>query len=438
MKLPKLAIIIPLIAMALPSRAQHVFNDLKSLLQYASEQSTSIQSGQIELDQAKKAKLAAIAGIPDPTGDTDLSYTNNSRLPISLFPSEMLGGEKGTYTQVAMGVQYNTKFLQTLDVKLLNMPGWQNLKAAKINIAATDANNKVTRKSLYNDIASSYYNVVQLQEQLRSTEENLLANDTLLRIAENKFNEGQLKVQDVNDTRINYLNTKENINQIKYLIEQQYLSLKLLADIPDEDSIVIQHFVSTLPTEQTPVVDKNFVDVRYRVLEEKLAAATLRKNRYAKIPRLSFFMSDTRQQYNTQSQLFDNNVDWIRSTYIGFKLSLPLPTASTMSAVNESRYKQLLAKKNTEKAQIQSELQYRQLGVDYDKAWSKFVSGKEIFALKQDSYYKNQDLFKQGLIDTNQVLTSFNAMVDSHYDLITSTISVLLAIDKIEINNTIK
>lgn len=438
MRLLKFVLIVSFVTIATHVKAQRVFNDLKSLLQYAGEKSTSIQSGEIELTQARKAKLAAIASIPDPTGDMDLSYTNNSRLPISLFPSELLGGEKGTYTQVTTGVQYNTKFLQTVNVKLLNMPGWQNLKYAKINIEATAVNNKVTRKSLYNDIASSYFNVVQLQEQLRSTEENLLANDTLLRIAENKYKEGQLNVQDVNDTRINYLNTKENINQIKYLIEQQYITLKLLADIPDADSIAIQHFVSTVPTSQSPVVEKNSLDVRNSLLNEKLAQSTFRKNKYSQIPTLSFFMSDTRQQYNTQAHVFDGNVDWIRSTYLGFKLSFPMPTASMFSSINDSRYKYMLAKKNTEKIEIQSELQHRQLGVNYNKAWSKFVSDKEVFALKKDSYCKNQNLFEQGLIDTDQVLTSFNAMVNSNYDLITSTINVLLAIEKIEINNTIK
>lgn len=437
-KFLKVGVAILLVSMAPQLKAQHVFSDLRSFLQYAEQKSTSLQSGEIKISQAKKAKLAAIAGILDPSGDMNLSYTNNTRLPVSLFPSEMLGGEAGTYTKVSMGVQYNTSFSQTMEIKLFNMPGWQDFKSAKLNIEATGVNNSITRKTLYNDIAGSYFNIVQLQEQLRSTEENLLANDTLLRIAENKYNEGLLKIQDVNDTRINYLNTKGNIDQIKYLIEQQYLTLKTLADIPDTDSIVVQHFVSTAPTEQAPVIEINSLDARNSLLKEKIAEATFRKNKYSKVPTLSFFVSDTRQQYNTQPRVFDSSGDWIHSAYLGFKITLPFPTASTLSSTFESRYNYMLATKDTEKARIQSELQHRQLGVDYNKAWSKFVSNKEVLALRKDSYYKNRNLFEQGLIDTDQVLTSFNAMVNSSYDLITSTISVLLAVEKIEINNTIK
>lgn len=438
MKISTFTVVILLLVAVGPLKAQRVFSDLQSFLQYAEEKSTSIQSGRIEFDKAKKAKLAAIAGIPDPTGNMDLKYTNNAKLPVTLFPSELIGGEAGTYTPVAMGVQYNTNFTQTTEIKLINLQGWEGLKSAKLNIEATDVNNKITRKSLYNDIASSYFNVVQLQEQLRCTEENLLANDTLLRIAANKYKEGLLKVQDVNDTRVNYLNTKENINQIRYMIEQQYLTLKLLADIPDSDSIVIQHGVSAVPTENSPTIEKSSLDIRNSVLNEKLAASTFRKNKYSKLPTLSFFLSETHQQYNTRREVFDSNVNWMHSKYFGFKISFPLPSASMIASTSESRYNYLLAKKSSEKAQIQSDLQYRQLGVDYDKAWSKFVSNKEIFALKKDSYYKNLNLFQQGLTDTNQVLTSFNAMVNSNYELITSTISVLLAVEKIEINNTIK
>lgn len=429
-------VVVLLLGMTRPLSAQHVFTDLSSLLEYAGEKSTSIQSGMIEFDKTKKAKLAAIAGIIDPTGNMDLNYTNNNKLPVTLFPSEMLGGEAGTYTPVTMGVQYNTNFTQTTEFKLINVGGWQNLKTAKLNIEATDLDNRITRKTLYNDIASSYFNVVQLQEQLRSTEENLLANDTLLRIAENKYKEGFLKIQDVNDTRINYLTTKENINQLKFMIEQHYLTLKILADIPDSDSIAIRHAVTSVPTVNAPAIEQNSLDIRSSILNEKLAMSTLKKDKYSKLPTLSFIFSETHQQYNTRSTLFDSNVDWVHSKYFGFKLSLPLPSTSQFTTVNESRYNYLIARKNAEKARIQSDLRHRQLGVEYNKAWSQFVANKEIFSLNQETYYKNLNLFQQGMIDTNQVLTSFNAMVNSNYQLITSTVNVLLATEKIEINNT--
>lgn len=438
MRTLKSVAVILLMAVITPLQAQRVFNDLNSVLQYAGEKSTSLQSGQIKIDQAKKAKLAALASIPDPSGDMNLSYTNNTRLPVSMFPSELLGGEKGTYTQVRTGIQYNTNFSQTMEIKLVNLPGWQALKSAKLNVQASSINNLITRRSLYNDLASTYFNIVQLNEQLRSTEQNLLANDTLLRIAENKYNQGVIKIQDVNDVRINYLSTKENINQIRYLTQQQYLALKILADIPEDDSIIIQHPIELLPARQLPLIERNLLDVNSSLISEKLAASTYRKNKYAKLPTLSFFLSDARQQYNTRSRVFDSNADWLHSSYLGFKISVPFLSASMLSANQESRYNYLLAKKSSEQTQIQSGLQYQQLSVEYEKAWSKLLANRELLSLRKDSYYKNRDLFEQGIIDANQVLTTFNAMVNSNYELITSRVSVLLASEKISINNTIK
>ena len=103
---------------------------------------------------------------------------------------------------------------------------------SKINIKITETDNKLNQKNLYENIASTYYNIVQLNAQLESTKQNLLVADTLLQVTENKYKQGIAKQQDINESRVNQLTIKENINQIAYLIKQHYLSLKILADIP--------------------------------------------------------------------------------------------------------------------------------------------------------------------------------------------------------------
>jgi outer membrane protein TolC len=403
--------------------AQQEFNDLDSFLTYASSKSTTLSSGDIKYDQAKKAKLAAIFGIPDPSGNISFTYTNNTTLGVFIINNE----------QVTQGVQYNSNFNQSSEIKLFNLQGWQNLTSAKANMGIVSTDNQLTRKSLFENIASTYFNIVQLQEQLKATHQNVLANDTLLIIAENKLKQGQIKQQDVNDTKVSYLNTKENAKQIEFQIHQQYLALKILADIPD-----INHIISIEPTSVMPEVAYNNLNMNNALSKERLALSNYRKNRLAQTPTISLFYSDTEQQYNQNSRLFDDRVSWIPSTYLGFKINLPMPGANTVSSIFESRYNYKLAKKSTEHAKIKADLDRKQLSTEYTKVWSQFVTNEDIFELKKDSYKKNLNLFKQGLLATEQTLNSFNAMINSHYNLITSAISVLLANAKIDINNTIK
>lgn len=423
------------------SNAQQVFTNLDSFLKYASSKSTSLQSGQIKMDQAKKAKIAAIASIPDPNGSASFSYTDNLTLPVTLFPANFSdpNAPANEFRAQRLGVRYNSTLSNYAEIKLFNLEGWHNLKASKQNLDATAFDNKLTLKTLYDNIASTYFNIVQLQEQLESAKENIKVSDTLFQIALNKFNQGLLKQQDVNETKVSYLNSQENAKQITFIIEQQYLTLKALADISDKDSIVIRHLVSTEPSATAPEVVFNNLNLASTIAKENVAFTNFRKNKSSKHPTLSLFLSNSLTQYNTSAGLFDSNWQWYDATAIGFKIAMPLPfSAARISANAEAKYNHLLAQKNTEHARVKAELDNRQLSTDYNKAWSQFVTNKEIYKLKNDSYHKNRNLYEQGLLSTDRTLDSFNAMVNSHYSLITSAISLLLADAKIEINNTIK
>jgi outer membrane protein TolC len=420
------------------AKAQVIFASIDSLLSYTRSKSITVQSGYIKLDQAKKAKLAALLSIPDVTGNASFSYTHNTRLPVSLFPAEVFGGQPGTFREVQTGIPYNTNFNENIDVKLLNLKGWQNLKLSKLNIESSVSDNKITLKSLEENIVTVYYNIVTLQEQFISTNQNLEAANTLLKITQNKYAAGIAKQQDVNDAKVNYLNTTENSRQIEFLITQQYLSLKILCDIPVQDSITINEQLPVSPNYSIPLISENNIVITNSLLKEKAAFSNYKVQKNSLYPTLSFFQSYTNQQFNTSSRFLDKSANWIPSSYIGLRLSILLPNANTISQVSKTRYDYLLAQKNTEQQKIKAELEIKQLSVDYAKAVSQAKSNTEIYKLRKETYEKNLNLYTEGLMSLEQTLNSFNTMVTSHYNLISSGIAVLAAKAKIDINNHIK
>jgi hypothetical protein len=139
----------------------------------AKAKSITLKNGEIQLSQAKKEKLISILGVLDPTGNVALSYINNTQLPVNLIPSEILGGQPGTFQEVQFGVQYNTNFNTNIDVKLINPAGWESLKLSKLNISLADNNNKIALKDIYENSAVIFFNIATLQEQLKSTTINL-------------------------------------------------------------------------------------------------------------------------------------------------------------------------------------------------------------------------------------------------------------------------
>jgi outer membrane protein TolC len=419
-------------------KAQISFSNLDSLLRYATAKSISLQSGDIRLQQAKKAKLAAAFNIPEVTGNVSFSYTNNTKLPVNLFPAETFGGEPGTYKEIQTGVQYVSNLNENIDIKLLNLKGWENLKLAKLNIEATASDNKITLKLLHENIATAYFNILTLQEQKEATKLNLAAADTLVNITKKKYEQGLVKQQDVNDATVSYLTTKESIRQIEFLTAQQYLGLKILCDIPETENLQVVQKIQEEVIIKKSFILPNSINITNGFLKEKVAFSNYKQLKYSLYPAISFFQAYTTQQYNTRGKLFDNSVNWIPSSYIGLKLSIPIPNASTIAQASNAKFDYLLAKKTTEQQIIKSGIETKQLSVDYDKAVSQAQSNKEIYELRKDTYQKNQSLYAEGLISLDHTLTSFNAMVTGSYNLISSNVNVLLAKAKIDINNRIK
>jgi outer membrane protein TolC len=419
-------------------KAQIVFTSVDSLFKYATAKSIAILSGNIKIDQAKKAKLAAILSIPDVAGNVSFGYTHNTKLPVNLFPAEAFGGQAGTFREIQSGVPYVSTFNENIDLKLLNLKAWQNLKLYKLNIESNEAENKVTLKTLYENIAATYYNIVTLKEQLKSTTENVEAANKLLKITENKYAAGLVKQQDVNDAKVNYLTNKESLAQIEYVVKQQYLSLKILCDIPEQEEIEIMHSLAQKNNYQKPLVEKNNVVFAKILLKEKIAYTNYKQQKYSLYPTISFFQAYNNQHNNTSNKLFDKNVSWIPSSYIGLRLNIPIPSSNTITQISKAKYDYKLAQKNTEQQKIKADLEIKQLSVDYDKALSQAKTNNEIFVLRKETYEKNLNLYNEGLINLEQTLSSFNSMVSSNYNFISSQVTVLSAQTKIDINNRIK
>lgn len=418
--------------------AQKIFNNIDSLLSYASYKSISLQLDEIKFNQAKRAKLAAVLGIPDFSGSTSFSYTNNTKLPVNLFPAEIFGGQVGTFQEVQTGVQYVSNQNIYIDAKLLNFQGWENLRLSKINIESTVIDSKINRKTLYENVATLYFNIVNLKEQLKASKENLSVADTLLQITQLKYSQGLIKQQDLNDAQVNVMSSEEKLNQIQLSIKQQYLGLKILCDIPEDEVIEISQSFQFEPFTLLPEIDFNPLAINAQLLKEQMAFSTFKQLKLGQLPTISLFFSQTTQQFNTQGKIFDSNVRWIPSNYVGLRLSIPIPSSSTIAQISKTKFDYELAKKNTEHIRIHSTLTNQQLNLDYQKAFSQYQNHQKSYALLKDTYLKNVLNYAEGIISMNQTLNSYNAMINSNYNLISSGVNVLFVQSKISINNRVK
>ena len=93
---------------------------------------------------------------------------------------------------------------------------------------------------------------------------------------------------------------------------------------------------------------------------------------------------------------------------------------------------------NHEHAVLQEKINNEQLNLDFHKAAGQFENAKKIEALKLDTYNKNFDIYKEGILSTTDVLNAFNDLLNSRLNTSVQRVNVEYAKTKITINNTVK
>jgi outer membrane protein len=425
------------LAISLDSTAQKVISNYEALFGVIQTESYVFKNNNLRNKYAANTVLASKLNIVDFQGSMNASITNNVKLPVNILPGEVFGGQPGSTKEIRTGTPYNVGVPFNAEVKLYNPVGWADYKLAKLNVSIVETDSKLSQKNLYENLLTLYYNIIQLQEQQKSTERNLAVADTLLKITENRYKVGLIKQQDVNDAKVNIINVKESIKQIDFLKAQQILSIKTLADLSDSIVFVFNERIddSEVQLEQASIV-KNNLSVNNFLQKEQYAKAYIKRTKQSLLPSVSFVFNNTNNQFSQRLNLIDNS--WISSRYIGLRLNVALPNAQTLSNQNKAKYDYQMAVNNTKQASIKADIDYKKLQVAIDKALSQIEANKEVLQLQKDTYEKNRNLYKEGLQSIDRTLGSLNNWLQAEYNLVTSKISLALAKANININNKIQ
>ena len=421
------------------SNAQNklVFNTLDSLFKYAENHSISIKTGEQEVLLAKWQKISAQAGLVNFRMQTSFSLTDNVKLPVTYFPAEAFGGEPGTFKEVTTGQQFMGNFNFAPQIDIINPVSWTKLKSAKINSQLTDVTNLIVKKSLFESISASYYNILSLKEQIEITQKNLYTADTLQIIMQNKYTEGIVRQQDLNDATINKISLKDKLTQLEISLNQQYYALKVLCDIPQntdifltENTVYNQPFNLNLQT-------NNQLEHKSSLLKADLAKEELRANQLAQYPTISIVAYDGWQQ-NSKNQFFDPNNNWINSQYIGLRLSMPFPDINRFTLTKSAKINKTISELDAEHTKLQNDITNIQLNLDYEKAYSQFKTANQIFLLKDENYQMALNQFNESILSSDKLLIAFDDMLVSQLNYSAALANLLYTKSKIEINNSIK
>lgn len=423
--------------LALPAQATLSFHSPGDVFNYANDHSATFKNANQQTILAKYETLAAKLSQWNVQGDATFTATDNTKLPTNFLPAQIFGGEPGKYQPITLGQKYVSTVAFNPQIDLLNPYAAAKIKLARSNEQLTNLNNLLNKKSVYESIAAAYYNIQTYHWQLNITRQSLLVADTLTQIMRNKQQQGIARSQDVNNAQANQLATQDKLQQLEVQLAQQYYSLKLLCDINPDTLVAITDTIRPEPSFDAAMIPTGHLQQQQVLQQQKYQEADLSVEKKWFMPTLSF-VGYLAWQQNTNNSFFDNT-RWLGTNYVGLKLKMPLlPDANKVAAVKYARINLAVATTNAQHAALQDSISNRQLGLDYQKAYNSYQLAMKVEQLKRDSYYKNLNIYQEGILSATDMLNSFNDWLNSSLNTVSQLAGSEYQKTKIQINNTIQ
>lgn len=405
------------------------FNDVVSLLK---NKNYSLVNAELQKNIAELTKKVAVANAFNPRVPTTIQALDNMNQQISFLPAEAFGGPAGTFKEVTIGQQYVSTFAVMPQFEIFNLSNIAQIKSSKINEQLVDNQNKLNEQQLYYKVNSIYSNILLFKAQKEIFQENLQIAESIRKIINQKFEEGLVRKQDVNEAEVNVINTKDKIEQLDINLKIQYQLLNLFFE--NQTNTEILETLWIYEKEDKAALVKNNLEVENTHLQNRLAKQEYKTLQYQNLPSLSFVSSFSWQNLSNES-FFHSKSNNTNFNYLGLKLNIELPTAQRIANTRSKRIQVKMLSNNEEHAIKENEIKNQQLILDYDKSVMQSGNLMKIAELKKDTYEKNYNQFKENILSLDKLLISQNDLLLSKLNLASALANICFNKNKIDINN---
>lgn len=416
-----------------------IIDNLQSLKTYAESHSANFKNANESVLLATYTRIASQWGVVNLTGNANASMLDNVNLQQSFVPAEFFGGKPGTFKTVTFGQQYVSNLTFNPQLDIINPSLWARISTAKANENLSKANRLITKRNLLESVAAAYYNVLNYQEQLEASRKLLNNNDSLVLIFSHKFDEGLIRQQDLNNIEANRLLIADKVQQLQNQIAIQIGILKGLCDISTSTQIQFTEALSAIPfSNQAEALQASSTLLTLQsCMQERYQYRILKADQLWILPNISV-VSNFNIQQNTNNHFFDNQKVYF-SNYYGLRLSMPIvPDVNKIANVRNDRINWQMARNNAQHAALQDSINNRQLELEYDKSFNTWRNTLAIERLKEDSYQRNLNIFREGALSSFELISSLNEFLNAKLNTQSAAAAYQYAKARIIIQNTIQ
>ncbi|AYQ31102.1 TolC family protein [Runella sp. SP2] len=417
----KIAVFLTLLLSAsLPSFAQQTWS-LKACLDYGLQHFGSVRIAQYQQETANEQARQAL-GTYLPQVSATGNFTDNLKLQSTLLPAGFAGPEP---RRISLGSKYQTVASAQLTQTIYDKAALLGLKAAEPNQKLADLSMRQTKEEIIYNIASNYYQVFIVKQQIALLKDNLDRTEKVLNVLRLQRDNGVIQPIDVTNTEVTYNNTRSQLalsesnlalalNRLKY-----QMGLSQDQDVNVSDSLLLR---------QTPQVEMSqfnapgLVSYQKATTNLELQKLQLQRIKAGYQPTLSFTAS-----YGSMAlgnQFADGFRNFTGFGSVGLRLNVPIFDGFQRDA----QYKQQRLTILTQEEQLRMNvaafgLQFNNAQTQIQKTRTSIQNDERTVKQAQEVYNVVTLQYKQGTKSLTDLINADNSYRQAQSNYINSLIN---------------
>ena len=414
----------------------------KQAVDYALKNAIPVKNALLDIEQQKQSNRQITASaLPQITGNA--SVVDYMSIPTSLIPAEFFGGTPGTYQPIKFGTKYNGTYGGDLQQIIFDGQVFVGLKARKTSIDFFSKIADITQEKIKENVYKIYYQLVVGQRQIGTVNANISSTEKLLHDTKEMFKNGFSERLDIDKAQVQLNNLYTQKLKAQSQIDAGIAGLKFLMNMPQKDSLVL---TDTLSDEE---LKSNILDESYNYedrkeyqllgLQTKLEQFNVKRYQLSKIPTLTFDANIAQNAQRTTFDCFKGGQPYYTTSFISFKLSIPLFDGGARNANIASARLDLMKTQNSLdslKSSIDNDV--LQARINMKSSILTIDIQKKNAELAQQVYNTTNLKYEQGLGSNQEIsqaqadlVTAQNNYYSSLYDAIIAKIDYLEAAGKL-------
>jgi outer membrane protein len=409
---------------------------------YALKNAVQVKNALLDIELQKQTnKEITAAALPQINGN--ITLTDYLAIPTSLLPGEIFGGAPGTFIPVKFGTKYNGTYGADLQQILFDGQVFVGLQARKTSIEFQIKTAEVTKEQIKANVYKIYYQLVVGQRQIGTITANIDNYEKLLHDTKEIYKNGFAEKLDVDKVQVQLNNLNTQKLKAQNQIDAGNASLKFLMNMPQKDSLILTDTLSDAEIKSN-ILDENYnyedrKEFQLLGLQTKLQEFNIRRYKLSKIPTLTFSANLNKNAQRTTFNFFKSGQPYFTTSFISFKLSVPIFDGGARNARIASARLDLL-KTNNSLDQLKSSIDndIEQARMNMKSALLTMDSQKKNIELAQQVYNTTKLKYEQGFGSNQEIsnaqadlVTAQNNYYSSLYDAITTKIDYLKAAGKL-------